>query len=1063
MEQNRDLLIDKTKKEDERSDLKQHADKMLRDFEKFNEHSSNRAIWELVQNACDLTKDCKIVIDYRDNKISFSHNGKAFTSKSLISLIKQVSGKYGDQEDISEVGKYGTGFLTTHTFGRKFIINSVLDAGGFYLPINNFKIDRSPKEWEALSDNISDQKKRVFRILNNESAVEVDALKTTFTYLPESEREFTYIDKSLRGLDDYIPLVFTINDRLKEVEVIEKEGKVTHYRYINKTKLENDKGIDLYQTLVLRNDEEFHLFSLIDAENEIEIILPINKDKEVYEFNGQIARLFFYYPLIGSEDFGINFIINCKQFLPTEPRDGIHLKSEKDQVQDQEEANRKIIDKCSELIFEFLRSNVIEAKNPLLYTNVNFKTDSDNQFLNEYFEDVQSTWNDNLKALPFVKTVEGFKPIEEAIYLSEDFLNQEEKIFDCFYELISMFYSNIPVKEDAITWSKHANNWNNDSIEFIEHEDLLKSISDCKLEDFSKQTLITYYQYLLDKDYGQVFNDFELLPNTEGNFNKLSYLVKAKNLNTQLIKLGTVLIPESITKLIYPDFVFDFPLSPYQRRDFSDDVKNELEKKELTNSIFFSDDFNDENYHTDLLETTDKIEESYFKGLLDFCKMVNNTESSSKPNLLLKKISGYYGYDENLIHLPNVNEETENIEFRSIRKVLVQVFCNLISLHNNSWVKNNLEFLHVLCSLNDDSYKEVFKESKIYPNQLYELHLSETLKRDLGVEEYVKGVYLKVKKDDINEVLSLEDFNQFIPEENHINNRYLTTIIEDILFEDDVINIDAHPHEETILDIIPKLTERGYQNLFPQLNDKKATIMISVVSNEEKKEDIFSIINLKTEKLKRIGELVKNSNFEDLLDKAENLALQELHKRTDFQHKYQIGTNIERLIREKLTEELQNRISFNNDETVETSDIQGGQDIIIFLDSNPIYYIEVKSRWSTESSVSMSKLQLQRAVEENDKYTLCSVDISKYNGINNKYELTIDEILPLTKFVNEIGFDIKPLIEQNLIAEKTDEESIHLIDYRGIIPQEVIKEGKDYYQFIDSLLRDINNITRQHA
>ena len=160
---------------------------------------------------------------------------------------------------------------------------------------------------------------------------------------------------------------------------------------------------------------------------------------------------------------------------------------------------------------------------------------------------------------------------------------------------------------------------------------------------------------------------------------------------------------------------------------------------------------------------------------------------------------------------------------------------------------------------------------------------------------------------------------------------------------------------------------------------------------------------------------------------------------------------------------MQNRISFNNDETVETSDIQGGQDIIIFLDSNPIYYIEVKSRWSTESSVSMSKLQLQRAVEENDKYTLCSVDISKYNGINNKYELTIDEILPLTKFVNEIGFDIKPLIEQNLIAEKTDEESIHLIDYRGIIPQEVIKEGKDYYQFIDSLLRDINNITRQHA
>ncbi|WP_298511179.1 hypothetical protein [uncultured Kordia sp.] len=34
----------KRKKEDERSDLKQHADGMLRNFEEFNKNSSNRAI-----------------------------------------------------------------------------------------------------------------------------------------------------------------------------------------------------------------------------------------------------------------------------------------------------------------------------------------------------------------------------------------------------------------------------------------------------------------------------------------------------------------------------------------------------------------------------------------------------------------------------------------------------------------------------------------------------------------------------------------------------------------------------------------------------------------------------------------------------------------------------------------------------------------------------------------------------------------------------------------------------------------------------------------------------------
>ena len=75
----------------------------------------------------------------------------------------------------------------------------------------------------------------------------------------------------------------------------------------------------------------------------------------MFEFSKEIARLFLYYPLIGSEDFGLNFIINCNKFSPTEPRDGIHLQSNKDQVKDQEKANREIIKKVSQLIFDFLK------------------------------------------------------------------------------------------------------------------------------------------------------------------------------------------------------------------------------------------------------------------------------------------------------------------------------------------------------------------------------------------------------------------------------------------------------------------------------------------------------------------------------------------------------------------------------------------------------------------------------------------------------------------------------------------------------------------------------------
>lgn len=1047
----RDKLIKQTQKEDERSDLKQHADGMLRDFEKFNKHSSNRAIWELVQNACDLTTECKIELDYRENKIAFSHNGKPFKTKSLISLIKQVSGKYGDEE-IQEVGKYGTGFLTTHTFGRKFIINSVLDAVGYYLPIKNFEVDRSPKNWQDLSDNISNQKKKVYNLLKSESSIQIEEPKTTFTYLPETPKEFEYIKKSFQDLDDYIPLVFTINDRLKEVKINLEDNSINTYSFKCRKAIENARGINLFKTVILKNNEELHLYSIIDDSEEIEIILPINRNNEVFEFSDNIARLFFYYPLIGSENFGINFIINCKQFLPTEPRDTIHLNSDKDQVKADEEINKAIIEKCSDLIFTFLKSNIIEVKNPLLYSKVNFKVDSDDIFLNEYFESLQSKWNNSLNKLPFVKTVEGYKPIEEVTYLSIDFLESDENIFDCFYALITKFYTNIPIKQDIIGWSKNANNWNNKSIDFIEHNDLLEKISECTLSDFDEATLAKYYQHIIEHEDLNVFNDLSLIPNTAGVFNKMGFLLKADNLNEKLLALGKVLIPDSIAKLIHADFSFNFSLNAFNRRNFSDDVKNSLDEKDFNDSVFYPDSFNNESYHFDLIETKDKVEEIYFKSLLEFCKLTNSIDSISKPNQFLKKISKYYGWDENLIYLKNLSEEVENIEYRSIRKVLIKLFCNLISLHNNDWVENNTKFLYDLCDLKDDSYKDIFKESKIYPNQLFELRLSDDLKRDINVTNDIKEFYSDVEKKDINELLAIKEFNEFLAEESFISNKYLTKIIEETLFEDNVNDIENHPHDKVILKIIPRLTDKNYQELFQLLNEKKASIMMTVVSKEETKDDIFSIVMLENEKIKNIGELIRNPNFEAILDKAiENLA-DESQRKANFQFKHQIGTHME----EKLKEHL--KLIFKpEDIKCEVLGEQDGQDIVIKIKGEIKYFIEVKSRWDKRTSIKMSRNQTIRSNEQKENYSLCSIDMTDYLG-EDRHEISdITKVIDNIKFVNDIGDHVKHLV--GIFKQTKQLDQIHLDgDYRTLVPQKVIEDyGMSFNNFEKYLIEILKN------
>ena len=1006
---NRDEILDNAKIESELSDLKQHADKMIRGFENFNNFSSNRAVWELVQNACDLTTNCEVIIDYV-NGFSFTHNGKPFTTKSFISLIKQVSGKYGEESDIPEVGKYGTGFLTTHTFGRKFRINSILEANNTFFEIKDFLIDRSPKEWKALSENIRTQKENVYQLIRDGEILSNPEIKTTFTFLPETDQERSYISESSIDLEDYVPIVLTINNRLKTVKIILNDSE-TLFERVEKVKVENDKGIELYKTSISKNGTNKVLYSIIEKDDQIEVILPINENLELFQFSERVARLFLYYPLIGSENFGLNFIINCNQFLPTEPRDGIHLQSNKDQVKEQEEANRKIIEKASQLIFDFLKSNVLNVLNPLLYAKINFKRNTDNNLLNKYFETLQKTWIEEYKLLPIVETGDGFKPVNEVCFFDGELLNNTE-YFDDIYTLVSTFYSNIPTKDKVILWSKFASEWTNEKESeragFIGHKDLVEKISKEHLSKFDKDCLINYYKNLVIEEKLNYFSEHTLLPNLDGKLCFLSLLLTPENLNETLIEIGKSLIPNSIERLIHKDFCFNFHFEKFNRKDFSNNVKTKLDEMQASTCIYFPETVNKENYNIQSFEKTQRLEDIFFENLLKYCKLNNNVSSESKPSSLVKIISKYYSFDENLILLSNLENQDENLDIRSSRKILVQVFFNLLQYHNDNWVKENIGLLLEIANCNEDSFKEVYSTSKIYPNQINQLKSISDLKRDIDIIPEIKDLYNKVKKDEIRKDLVYNEFNEFVAEDRFINSKYLTNHIEDIFFNSDIHNINEHPFKDDILKIISLLRDKKYAELFPRLDDKKANLMLDVVTNENTKDEIFSIVTLKESELKKLGKLVQEDNFSAILNAATILLQQQREADADFHHKHEIGTYIESLIREKLSKELQVRVSFGDKET-ETTNIQGGQDIVIFLDENPVYFIEVKSRWNSQNSVSMSKLQLQRAVEEYEHYALCAVDITRYVGENDRYKLSIDEILPLTKFVTNIGKTIKPI------------------------------------------------------
>ena len=95
-----------------------------------NENSVKRWIWELCQNAKDVSNDTgkvKICIgfDKINKSVVFKHNGRPFTMANIMSLINQSSSKDRYNEGERQSGKFGTGFITTH------LLSEIVNVSGF--------------------------------------------------------------------------------------------------------------------------------------------------------------------------------------------------------------------------------------------------------------------------------------------------------------------------------------------------------------------------------------------------------------------------------------------------------------------------------------------------------------------------------------------------------------------------------------------------------------------------------------------------------------------------------------------------------------------------------------------------------------------------------------------------------------------------------------------------------------------------------------------------------------------------------------------------------------------
>ena len=1042
-----DMNIDGFMDIEEYNNLKQHADKIIQFIEKIDQNSTKRAIWELFQNAVDLSENCEIVIEQKPDKFIFKHNGAPFTKYTLDCLIVQVSSKVEHNKD--DIGQYGTGFLTTHSFSKIVYVSGSIDLenGEEYVDFEDFLIDRTfdDSDSKILMNKLKSQRNKA-KILENIKKSKEPKNSTIFTYLTNLEIEKENVNKAMDSLSSLLPYVMAINEKIKKVSVTNIKGNTTVYK---KDICENKNEIKISPIIISINDMNVKFINIysLNTNNTI-IILPISDDNNVIKLKENIPRIFVSFPLIGTENFGFNYIVHSKKFYTNETRDNILLKSSNPDTEYKEDNNRKLLQEVYENILHYLNKINKNLNNKQYLAIINFKSQiPENILLTEYFNSIKKSWVNSFKNIPLVDCKEKLlKPINSFFFKEE--LLEDPNYDHAIYNIVNYFYADIPDKKIVKDWTEIVTQWKiyngkeyENEMNYVKLENILEKIQyEGNIEKFIykkiKEDLKKFYQYMVQKNKIIEFDNYSLLPNIYNILKKRDELYTYYDIEEILKEIAVNIIPDKLKSFIHKEFILDIKINEYNKEKYSNDINQELSRL------------------LGKLKKDEQMPDAIYQSLITYCTIFN-TQKENRRRKLIRLICKYHKRNTDYIEINGMTSDVINWE--TPIKYLLKDFILQINIPpiNINIFKELLSIIYGW-GLADEFYLNM----PLFPDQNGIIHYINDLKVDNGIQDEIKDLYdeifYDIKGESIKSILLYNkiDFSLFfINDKDKIKtSEIISREIEDKIVEVfSIEEINKHPYKNTILKIINFIKSRNWGKYFPQIDNKKQEIFFAACDNEDTKNFIFDLLTNETKK-----DFIRNIyNIENLEEIIELGKIEYENKRIgkcNWKHKKEIGNYIENTIRDKIGKHIKAERSGLG----ETKNKQFGQDIIIYYDNKEIYYIEIKSRWSTDSPIAMSSLQMKTAIKQKENYALVYVDMSDYEG-DERYTANFEQIYDRIKVILDIGNRIRPL--ELVFDLENKEEEVYLINYRGNVSQKLIKQtGKMFNDLIDMLISILNKM-----
>lgn len=1062
---------------DDRQNLMGYCKNIMNTLEELPQDCGERALWELVQNARDQAEGaCHIRIQLFKDCIVFSHKGRPFDYNSLSALVKQTSSK--DKQE--QVGRYGTGFMTTHSF------NEIVKVDGWfevkkedehiesYVPVEGFTLKRDIDDLEEFIKEMRRELDYVSTLWNSSDKRFEKGEWTQFTYnLPETKVE--KVSEQLTRAIRLMPIVLTINKTIEVCEIYDSYAKKHVIYNCNAEDAERKScGTDnwFFESMPINCTDCYncctkkYVCNNLQSINSDDIIIippfPMGcKDVD------NIPSLFLWFPLIGTEKFGVNFIFHSKRFHPVEKRNDIQLPRNVDKKVNKGIENEAVLTQMMQALFAYYDNADNIATLPKEFTRLYIKRTDDDSVRKDFFERMHQRWLDKMKYWKVIPTANGKQSIEDnnVLVLHPSFyekLTQEQRVkyepvLLKFVQLVTGIFC--PVT-DLIWWSQTVNEWSYEDSRYC-----LKPERVCQAISQKTDNLYDFLKLLKETGNDMLFSSHALIPNREGQLCTKGTLKYWANMTDDFYSRMKVLMGTGAINMVDPQIID-------QEITTVGDYDVEALKKDIGDTIFL---WRSKTIGT---EGDTYLDDSELESLINVCSSFSLETPNNMRSRLMNSIAKIHGKCYAYQKFVKLMDDEEDKFYKTPFSFLAEYTLYVISKKEQEWIDKNigllLEFLkQYTTSTKKEDWLDRLDKYAVIPNQNNQLRKSSQLFCNVDTNELLERLYLGAVGTSLKDGWVHKDISANLTFEQQTKEN-VAEEIEKILLDD--YRKGLFVHKKIMLELIPLFDEEYDPKKFPSLywsklfetfSNESPKVVFNMKTGEEQK-DLFKIMgNLDAINLRRMADLTDTPDVGYLLDKMEQQEQLRRDNESRFNHLHKIGKYIEDQLRELIQSELvkvnrpKDESELNDEDPhvfIDADDIQDGQDIVISKKVGDkwedVYYVEVKSKWDFNEPAHMSTRQVKNAALHPDKYALCCVDLREYKH-EDLASLPLETIVECTHVKMTIGNELSPLVEQILAAEERSmDEQIQISDYRSNMSAGVFEKGDS----LSMLLEKIKNI-----